>query len=161
MKTLIIYATTYGYAKECADKVKELIQGGVTVFDIKNGQVPSLDDFDTVVLGGSIYMGQIHKKIKAYCVANLNQLLQKRVALYICCGLPENFEETIKNCFPKELLEHAIAKECFGGELRIEKMNLAHKMIAGLMQRASKQGTPETMGLPENMTKLAEAVNNQ
>lgn len=161
MKTLIIYASTYGYTKECADKVKELIQGEVTVSNIKTDKIPEIEDFDNVVMGGSIYMGQIHKKLKEYCTANLDKLLKKRIAFFLCCGLPENFEETIKNCFPKELLDRAIAKECFGGELRIEKMNLAHKMIAGLMQRAVKPGTPETMGLPENMTKLAEAVNNR
>ena len=159
MKTLIIYASTYGYAKECTEKVAELIEGDVTVLNIKTDRVPSLEEFDNVVLGGSIYMGQIYKKLKEYAQANLKQLLNKRVALFICCGLPKNFEETIKNCFPQELLDHAIAKECFGGELRTEKMNLAHKMIAGLMQRAVKPGASETMSLPENMAKLAEAVN--
>ena len=161
MKTLIIYASTYGYAKECADKLKEMIEGEVTASNRKTDQVPPLDGFDQVIIGGSIYMGQIQKKIKEYCTANLKPLLQKKVGLFLCCGLPENFEDTIKNCFPRELLEHAAVKECFGGELRIEKMNLAHKMIAGLMQRATKQGTPETMGMPENMTKLAEIMNGQ
>ncbi len=158
MKTLIIYASTYGYTKECVEKLKELIDGEVLISNIKTDKVPLIDEFDNVVIGGSIYMGQIHKKFKEYSKANLNQLLNKRVALFLCCGLPENFQETIKNCFPEELLEAAIAKECFGGELRTEKMSLAHKMVTGLMQRAVKPGTPETMGLPENMTKLADKL---
>lgn len=160
MKTLIIYATTYGYTKECVEKLKELIQGETTIVNVKNETVPPIEDFENVIIGGSIYMGQIHKKLKEYCSINLKGLLEKRVGLFLCCGLPENFEETIKNCFPKELLEKAIAKECFGGELRTEKMNLAHKMITGLMQRASKPGSPETMGMPENMMKLAEIINH-
>jgi len=161
MKTLIIYASTYGYAKECAEKVKELIEGEVRLLNIRKEKVPSLEEFDNVVIGGSIYMGQIHKNLNTYCALHLNQLLEKRVALFVCCGLPEKFNETIKNCFPKDLLAHAVARECFGGELRIDKMNLAHKMIAGLMQRAVKPGTPETMSLPENMVKLAEAINEK
>ena len=160
MKTLIIYASTYGYTKECVEKLKELINGEVNITNIKTDDVPSIDEFDNIIIGGSIYMGQIHKKLKEYCTINLNQLLNKKIALLLCCGLPENFDETIKNCFPNELLETAISKECFGGELRTEKMSLAHKMITGLMQRASKPGRPETMGMPENMTKLAECINN-
>ncbi len=159
MKTLIIYATTYGYTKECVEELKELINGEVIVSNIKTDKVPLLEEYDSVIIGGSIYMGQIHKKLKEYCTSNLTQLLHKKVALFLCCGIPENFEEMVKNCFPKDLIEAAIAKECFGGELRTEKMSLAHKMITGLMQRASKPGTPEAMGLPENMTKLAEKIN--
>src|SRR5665648_535004 len=161
MKTLIIYASTYGYTKECVEKLKELIDGEVIITDIKKDDVPSSDEFDNIIIGGSIYMGQIHKKLKEYCTANLNLLLNKKIALFLCCGLPENFDETIKNCFPTELLEAAIAKECFGGELRTEKMRIEHKMISGLMQRASTPVTPETMSLPETMTKLAARINEK
>ena len=159
MKTIIIYASTYGYTKECVERLKELINGETILVNIKKEVVPSIEEFENIVIGGSIYMGQILKKLKEYCSDNLNTLLNKRVALFLCCGLPEKFEETIKNCFPEELLEKAIAKECFGGELRTEKMNLAHKMITGLMQRSSKPGSSETMGIPENITKLAEIIN--
>src|SRR5665648_937266 len=94
MKTLIIYASTYGYTKECVEKLKELIDGEVIITDIKKDDVPSSDEFDNIIIGGSIYMGQIHKKLKEYCTANLNLLLNKKIALFLCLSLIHISEPT-------------------------------------------------------------------
>ncbi len=161
MRTLIIYASTYGFTKESVEDLKQNIRGEVTVSNVTTDNIPSLEDFDNIVIGGSIYMGQINKKLKAYCTENLSLLLKKRVALFLCCGLPENFKQTLENTFPKELIERAVAKECFGGELRIEKMRMIHKIITSLMKKAqAKNGSTEPVKLPQNIKKLVEVVNN-
>ena len=46
-------------------------------------------------------------------------------------------EQNMKNAFPEELLKKAIVKECFGVELRTEKMNLVHKILTGVMKKAT------------------------
>lgn len=161
MKTLIIYASTYGFTKESVEDLKQNIRGEVTVSNVTTDNLPSLEDFDNIVIGGSIYMGQINKRLKAYCTENLPSLVKKRVALFLCCGLPENFHQTLENTFPKELINRAVSKECFGGELRIEKMRLIHKIITNLMKKAqAKNGSAEPVKLTQNIKKLAEVVNN-
>jgi len=161
MKSLIIYASTYGFTKDCVEKLKEMLRGEVFATNIMTDSIPPMDDFDHIIIGGSIYMGQIQKKLKLYCTQNCNSLVNKHLAFFLCCGLPESFEQILKTAFPEELIKLAVAKECFGGELRINRMNFAHKMIAGLMKKAIvKEGKSEIRQIPENIASLAECMNN-
>lgn len=161
MKTIIIYVSKYGYTEDCVKSLADQIMGEVILFNIYNEKIPNIDEFDNVIIGGSIYMGQIQKKLKFYCTQNINCLANKRLSLFLCCGLPESFEQTLKNSFPDELLKKAIAKECFGGELRTDRMNFADKMISVLMKNvAAKEGKTGVRQMPENIFKLAECMNN-
>ena len=160
MKTIIIYSSTYGYAKDCASELSKQLKGEVLLLNLSTDTIPSINEFDNVVIGGAIYMGQISKKIKAYCTSNADLLKNKRVGLFICCCLPENVEKNIKNAFPEELLKKAISVEFFGGELRIEKMKFAHKVLTGLMQKvAIKDGKTLAKQMPENIAKLSAIIN--
>ena len=160
MKTLIIYGSTYGFTKECVTKLKEQIKGEVTVVNIMTDGEPSIDEYDNIIIGGSIYIGQIQKNVKNYCIANINKIKNKKLALFLSCGLPENFEENLKNSFPDELIKKAVAKECFGGELRIEKMKFSHKMITKMMTKSTaKEGKQPPKQIPENIAKIASVIN--
>jgi len=123
-------------------------------------QIPDLQEFDNIIIGSSIYMGQIQKKLKVFCTQNVNSLVNKRFSLFLSCGLPENFQQTLKNSFPDELLEKAVVKECFGGELRTDRMKFADKMVSSLMKRiAVKEGKAEVGPMPQNILRLVEAMN--
>jgi len=160
MKTLIIYASKYGYGKECAEKLAEQIQGEVLLANILKESNPPIENFDTVVIGGSIYIGQIQKKLKEYCAANVELLKNKRIALFLCSGAPENLEKDMKNSFPEDLLQKAIAMEAFGGIINRDKLNLGHKLIMKMMDNATaKDPKPPMKQMTENITKLAEAIN--
>lgn len=160
MKTIIIYSSTYGYAKDCASELLKQLKGEVTLVNVSTDKIPPINEFDNVVIGGSIYMGQISKKIKAYCTSNVDLLKNKRVGLFLCCGLPENLEKNIKNSFPEELLKKAISIESFGGELRVEKMKLTHKILTGFIKKAAaKEGKALAKQMPENIAKLAAIIN--
>ena len=160
MKTMIIYSTTYEYTKECAETLKEYLLGEVIVVNATSDVIPQLDEIDNVLIGGSIYMGQIQKNMKEFCASNVTLLKEKRLGLFLCCGLPEKFEQAMKDAFPDELLKKAIAKECFGGELRTEKMNLIHKIITIFMKKAAaKEGKKPIKQMPENIAKMAARFN--
>lgn len=162
MKTIIIYATKYGYTKDCVEEMKGQLLGDVLTVNILTETISSLDAFENVILGGSIYMGQINKKLKTFCENNMSSLLKKRVALFLCCGLPENFEQNIASAFPSELREIAILSECFGGELRTDKMKGPDKIISGLMKKvAADQGKAEVKKMPENIAKLSTEMNQE
>ena len=161
MKTIIIYASTYGYGKECAEKLAEQLKSEVLLMDISKESNPPIDEFDNVVIGGSIYMGQIPKKLKEYCSANVELIKNKRLALFLCSGMPENFDKDMKNAFPEELLQKAIVMESFGGVIKREKLNLAHKIIIKMMDKATaKDGKAPMKQMTENITKLAEIINS-
>jgi menaquinone-dependent protoporphyrinogen oxidase len=161
MKTIIIYATKYGYSEDCVKELKDKLQGDVLTVNILNEKISSLDAFDNVIIGGSIYMGQINKKLRTFCENNMSSILGKRVALFLCCGLPENFEQNLTNAFPSELREKAVSCECFGGELRTDKMKGPDRIISSMMKKvAADQGKTEVVKLPENIDKLAFAINS-
>lgn len=161
MKTIIIYATKYGYTEDCVKELKEKLQGDVLTLNILTEKISSVDAFDNVIIGGSIYMGQINKKLKAFCDNYMSAILEKKVALFLSCGLPENFEQSLANAFPDELRKKAVLCECFGGELRTEKMKGPDRIISNLMKKvATDQGKPDVAKLPENIKKLALAMNS-
>jgi len=162
MKTLIVYATTYGYTKECVQKLAEKLEGDVTAVNSMTESIPSIKGFDNVIIGGSIYIGRIQKKIKEFCIANTEELSNKRLGLFLCCGLAENLEQSMKSSFPERLLETAKVRECFGGVLRVEKMKFMHKMMTNMMLKATeKEGKNPPKPAPENILRMAEAMNRQ
>lgn len=160
MKTLIIYSTTYGFTKECVDKLAKQLDGDVKSVNALTEQVPSIKDYDKVIIGGSIYMGQIHKKLKEFLDVNSEEISSKRLGLFICCGLMDNIEVNMKSAFPEKLLKSAAAKECFGGELRIDKMKFMHRMLTNMMTKATeKEGKEQPKAIPDNMARFAQAMN--
>jgi menaquinone-dependent protoporphyrinogen oxidase len=61
MKTLIVYGSTYGYTKDCVEKLTKMLKGEVTAADAEKDSIPNLAGFDTVIAGGSIYMGRCRR----------------------------------------------------------------------------------------------------
>ena len=160
MKTLVLYATQYGYTAECAATLKAKLSGDVTLVDLEKQRAPGLADFDAVIVGGSIYMGRVQVKISEFCAANEGELLQKTLGLFLCCGLPQNLEESLSASFPEALRKHAKSVGCFGGELRTARMKPMHKLIAGMMQKVGgKNGIEPPKANPQAVLDFAAAMN--
>ena len=75
MKSIVIYATRYGSAAEAARRIRKELACDCTLINIMTESAPPLDAFDTVILGGSIYIGRVQKELTAYIGANRKQLL--------------------------------------------------------------------------------------
>ncbi len=131
MKSVIIYATRYGSTAEVAGLIQKELGGDCTLVNVTAKNVPSLDTFDTVILGGSIYMGKIQKELAAFAETNLKQLLSKKVGLFLCAGTPEQKEreKELHGAFPSELLIHAVAKDLLGYAFVFEKMRFFDRLI--------------------------------
>lgn len=161
MKTLIIYASTYGFTQDCVQILKKNLNDETSIVNINKNPIPSLENFDTILIGGSIYMGQIQKKIKQYCLTNADALKKKNLGLFISCGSPENCRDYYKSAFPETLLEKACSVESFGGEMRPDKMNFFHKFIINMVEKsADKENSPPMKPLLENIMKMADIINN-
>ena len=130
MKTLIIYASKYGTVADCATHLKSKLASDVTLVDVKKiNKDLDLEQFDTIIIGGSIYAGSISKALKLFCTENLEQLCQKNIGLFLCCGQMSEANEFFTKNFPSKLLEHAKITKAFGSEARLEKMKLLDKSI--------------------------------
>jgi len=161
MKTLIVYGSVYGYSEECAKKLKNLLGDDAVLVNAISDPIPSLDQFDGVVIGGSIYMGQIQKQIKSFIKDHLDELLQKKVGLYMCAALADNFSVELENSFPDQLIQSAVDVESFGGRLVLDKMSFVHRTMTKMMMKvAAKEGKPTAGEFPQHIEKLAQAMMN-
>lgn len=130
MKTLILYMTSHGCAGKAAEMLREFLPGDVEQVNLEHSEPPLLDNFDTIIIGGSIRIGSIQKKLRRFCEKNTGMLVTKRIGLYICCMYEnEKALEQLRNNYPDPLVRHALATGIFGGELDFEAMNAFEKMI--------------------------------
>lgn len=130
MKTLITYCTTHGCTETVAHELKQLLDQNVTLCNLKKEKTPELASFERIIIGGSIHAGQIQKRIKVFCKQHAATLKEKELGLFICCmDEGEEAQTHLKNAYPEELLDHAKATACLGGEFNFEKMNFLEKFI--------------------------------
>lgn len=130
MKTIIIYASKYGCTADCARYLKTRLPGEVTVVDIQTARQPvDVSAYNEIIIGGSVYVGKITKKLQSFCESNLAAFKQKNVGIFLCAALSENFNEYLKANFPAQLLKTAKTVKLFGSEARLEKMKFMNKMM--------------------------------
>ena len=147
MKGIIIYATKHG----CTEKVAKLLQTKLTqvikAVDVEKENPPDLSSFDTVILGGPIYIGKLHKPLAAYMQQNSETLKTKKLALFLCAGEqdPACREKLIAANFPEELYNRAILREVLGGELYWNKLDFMTKLILRMVK-----------GIKEGYSRLSE-----
>jgi len=130
MKTLITYCTTHGCTESVVSEIAEHLGEKVSLCNLKKEEVPTISNFDRVIIGGSIHAGKIQKKVKDFCKNHEEALLQTELGLFICCMEEgEKANEELWEAYPESLLQHAKATACLGGEFNFERMNFLEKMI--------------------------------
>ncbi len=131
MKTLIAFTTKYGCTEKCVSKLAQGLNGDVETVNLKTQKSPDIQDFDKIILGGSIYAGRIQKELQNFTSANLEALQDKKIGLFVC-GMQEGEEalQELNAAFPESLRKTAVAKEFFGGEFIFSKMKFLDKAIA-------------------------------
>lgn len=119
MKTLLLYATKSGAARECAELLaKELTD--CTVCDLRHA-IPNPELFDTIIVGSGIRFGKIYKPAAKFIQQYKNVLLTKSVSFYFCNCETETFQNAVEKNIPKELLMHADCIKSFGGKMPFKK----------------------------------------
>ena len=123
MTYLVIYMSRHGTTAKVAAEVKEKLGSEkTTLVDLEKDQVPSLDEFDTIVIGGSVHAGTIQQELMTFCIRHKTELLNKRLGLFMCFMNNDLSDLEFEDSFPIDLRRHAIAKGFVGGEFLIEKM---------------------------------------
>jgi len=141
MKTLIVYASKYGCTADCANSLKKKLSDDTMLVDINNAPKPlDVNAYDTIIIGGSVYVGRVSKKLRAFCENNLDALLKKNIGVFLCSALADQFNDTLKNNFPVLLLDNAKAIRLFGSEARLEKMNFMDKMMIKAVTKGDFSG---------------------
>ncbi len=138
MKIAIIYCSKHGTTGKLAELIAEKKSAhDVDLINLMDSDEPVVDQYDQIVIGGSIHFGKIQKNIKRFCERNEDKLIHKDLGLFICCMLDEKKNEQFENAFPEVLRQHSKAIGCFGGEFLLEKMNFLEKLIIKKVANAS------------------------
>ena len=167
MKLLIVYSTNYGVSRKCAEMIAERLDSKmeVCVYDI-NDNPPSPEGFDAAVVGGSIRMLRINKKLRAYLKQYSEKLSNIPTALFLCCGFSENFDDYVPMVFPKTL-KASLGIHCFGGELKPEKLKGFDKFVVRMVRASildedfespDPNASPLPEIVPENIWRLSDSI---
>jgi menaquinone-dependent protoporphyrinogen oxidase len=128
---------------------------GAVLCNLAKDEKASLDDYDCIVVGGSIYAGRIHSKVARFCERNMDVLLGKKLGLFLCCADLAKVEEQMATAFDERLREHAVAVEHFGYEYNLEKMNFVVRRIIRLIAKTDRT---ESHIAAANIERLADAL---
>ena len=169
MRILIAYAGKNGTTEACVERLTEQLRGkDVTVVCLER-ETADLASFDLVVVGSPVYYGKLRPSARRFLKEFHDILLQKPIALFLCCAIGEDYEYFCERLFGKELTAHAFATAYFGGSLRTEGLSLWDKLMvrsmrSSLFEADMDQGeyfaTLPTV-LPENIDKLAALIHNE
>lgn len=162
MKTLLAYASKHGTTRKAAESLAEQLQGEVVIVNLEDKSARKnlkIKDFERIIIGGSIYIGNIQKSVKNFCQKKLEVLLQAdQLGIFICCGEEKKALEQLENAFPEEILQKASAKGFFGHEFDLEKINFVSRAIlkkaAGVEKSESKINYDNIRQFAEELDKV-------
>ena len=166
VKILIAYTSQAGAVRDCAQAIASNLKNHSVFLADLYKDAPSVSDFDIIILGASIRMGRIDKKMKKLVAENGEALSQKKVGAFICCGFPERCEEYFRKSFPSDLRASAFALECFGGEIRPDREKgisrwIAKSTVKGITnnnRNPDNEYVPMPAILPENIGRFSDIV---
>jgi menaquinone-dependent protoporphyrinogen oxidase len=131
MKTLIVYCSSHGTTEKAVRLLSEWMEGEVLAVDLKRDKILfDVNEFDFVVVGGSIHAGSIQGKVRQFIGKHYDVLMTKKVALFLCCWHDgQTAIEQFNDAFPEELRNVSVANGIFGGEFLVSKMNFLERQI--------------------------------
>lgn len=142
MRTLIAYWTRHGTTLRYAEALARALPEEVTLADLRREPAIDISPFGTVIVGGAVYFGHVGAALREFCLANIEELKQKRLGLFICCGQEGDVaQRQLHTAYPLELLDAARAKAAFGGELDLATMNYIERLIVRLVAKMGKSAS--------------------
>lgn len=124
MKTIILYDSIKGYTKKCAEYLHSNIEGS-DIFDIDN-RVFDLGDYDQVLIGAPIYVGEIEETMKEFIKRFKIVLLKKKLGIF-CSGMnPSEFSLAVQSSLPPNIFYHAEIVNC-GGIIDYPRLSFREK----------------------------------
>ncbi|MCK8058998.1 MULTISPECIES: flavodoxin domain-containing protein [unclassified Fusibacter] len=156
MKTVLLYSSKYGTTKKCAELLaQKLIQCTLVSLDAQ----PDFDvsDYQNIIIGTSVYAGQIRKPVKTYLTNHVDLLKSKHVSYYFCCNdTTDHF-----NLVPDQLKTESTIVTQFGFELNQSKMNFFDRLVTKMIAKTSETVSVIKFEAIDAFAKKVELASNQ
>lgn len=129
MKTAIIYTTKHGTTEKVAGMINNLASGTAELINLKKAKDVNLGQYDKVIIGGSIHAGKVQSSIAKFCQKHNDELMQKKLGLFLSCMEEDKAQEQFNNAYPEPLRNHAVSNKLTGGEILLDRMNFLERYI--------------------------------
>lgn len=136
MKVLLAYSTKYGTAALCAERLEKALRGMEVHTVCLEKATPAPEDYDIVLLGGSVHFGRFRPALRRFLKEQEETLAERPLGLFWCCGRTEDQEYYGEKLFSEALRKHAFARIFFGGTLRIKEASLPDRILLHAMRSA-------------------------
>lgn len=134
MKTLILFSSNHACPEKIAIRLKNHLQGDITLINLDENREPELDDYDSIIIGTSAGTEDNGDIITRYCVTNHNKLVLKELGLFVICN--ENgiiAQLNFERIFPAGLIERAKSTAVFNSD-DIRDMEAENKIRDGFFR---------------------------
>ena len=141
MKTAVLYTSKHGTTYSIAKHIAMALNADV--YSLKEFDLSSLPSYETIVLGSPIYAGKSFGDMELFCRDNLQSLLGKRLALFVC-GLTSSHhaqQRQLESAYLKPLHKHAVIGVFVGGAINVSKLSTLEKLITRTQLRVSADVT--------------------
>ena len=135
---LVAYGTRYGSTREVAETVAATLEEQGIDTDVKQArEVRSLDGYDAVVLGTPLYMGALHKDVRALLETNQAAFEHRPFALFALGPIKaddgiDGSRAQLINALAKLPLPAPASTTVFVGAYDPARLGFKDKMIAAL-----------------------------
>jgi menaquinone-dependent protoporphyrinogen oxidase len=141
-KVLVTYASKYSATAEIAEKIGEVLKSASLPTDVLPvKQVSDPSEYNAVVLGSAVYIGQWRKEAVKFLEANEKTLQERPVWLFSSGPSGEGDPVDLLNGwqFPKaqqEIADRIQPRDItvFHGNVDVNKLNFLHKWMIGKVE---------------------------
>lgn len=157
MKVLIIYASNNDTTKICSDFLAEKLPEA-TVANLKK-EKPDPNLYDTIVIGSCIRFNLVHNNVLTYVKENMDTLMKKNTAVFLCCGFPEKTNQYLLHNFPKSFLDKCFSIKCFGGRIKVKTHRIHEQLLIKTVQKGFKDAGRELTEIDyDSINEMAEEI---
>jgi len=149
MNILLLYASLEGQTAKIANYIGQLLsKNDYLVKTLPANRIPTdfkLDDYDAVIIGAPIHMGNYPRYLKKFVVKHVEQLNNMPCAFFTVCMAINSQQEqsrqvatTYKNKFMQQTHWHPNLTATFAGAVKYTQYNLITRYI--MKKIAQKEG---------------------
>lgn len=147
MKTIIIYSSKHGFTARIAEKIYNEISGEKRLIKFGSDIMPDIENFDNILLAGSIRIGTLNKKFKKFIDTNTALFAKKRLFLLYAAGNKE--QENIEMMFNETLFKTAKGIYWLGSEMIIKKLDFIERLLLSMMKKMKNYTNENTQAITD------------
>lgn len=136
MRKLILYGGRYGAAKAFSNRLMDQFEDADSCnIEYYGG---SFEDYDTIIIGTSTYMGKLHPKIIKLLVHHHEIFMKKNLFIYVCGFCKDEYPSVIAKYINDEIIKHCSNISFIGGALNVADVSFFDKLDFKMLNKRIK-----------------------